>query len=120
MRTFGFYDFDELDARLARIERLLWLNRRATLKEEELQMASQQTLDALTAKVKANTDATQSAALALTGFVATVADLTAQLKAAIANDDDAAIKDVTAKLDANNATLTAAIPAVAAAVPANT
>jgi len=83
-------------------------------------MADQATLDRLTADVKKNTDAAQSAAAALTGFVATVTDLTAQLQAAIASNDQTAIAAAADAIEANNATLTAAIPAVATAVAAGT
>lgn len=83
-------------------------------------MASKEHLDALTAQVKANTDAANAASQALAGFVATVTDLTAKLQAAIASDDDDAVKAAADAIAANNATLTAAIPQVAAAVPQNT
>lgn len=86
-------------------------------------MATKATLDALTANVKANTDATASATLALTGFVKSTADLTKALQDAIANSeasDDPAVKAAADAIAANNASLTAAIPAVAAAVEANT
>lgn len=89
-------------------------------KEGRFDMATQATLDKLTADVAANTSAAQAASLALTGFVKTVTDLTAQLQDAIAAGDESAIQAAAAAIEANNATLTAATPAVAAAVAANT
>lgn len=83
-------------------------------------MADQATLDRLTADVKANTDATAAAAAALSGFVVTVADLTAKLQAAIAADDTAAIAAAADAIEANNVALSAAVPAVASAVVSNT
>ena len=91
--------------------------------QENDDMATKATLDALTASVAANTNATQSAALALNGFVKSTADLTAQLQAAIAASDAADDTDVKAAVDAitaNNAALTAAVPAVSQAVSTNT
>src|SRR5581483_3146437 len=87
---------------------------------ETSDMATKEHLDALTAQVKANTDATAAAQAALTGYVATVSDLTAKLQAAIASDDDDAVKAAADAIAANNAVLTAATPAVAAAVTAGT
>lgn len=88
-------------------------------KTEKINMATQAELDALTAQVTANTSITASAALALNGFVKTVADLTAQLQAAVSSNDSTAINAVTAALAANNVALSGAVPAVAAAVSAN-
>lgn len=88
--------------------------------EQEFDMATQETLDRLTVNVQANTDAAAAAALALTGFVTTVADLTAALQAAIEADDEVAIKAAADAIEANNTTLVAAIPKVAEAVKAGT
>jgi hypothetical protein len=85
-------------------------------------MATQETLDKLTASVAENTDATAAAALALTGFIQTTADLTAALKAAMdkAGVDDPTVLAAVAAIDSNNGALRAAVPAVAAAVTDNT
>lgn len=83
-------------------------------------MADQATLDALAKAVSDNTNATHAAETALAGFVKTVSDLTAQLQAAVASNDQAAVQAAVDALSANNAALTAAIPATAAAVTANT
>src|SRR5665647_1003176 len=82
---------------------------------EDSLMATKEVLDRLIADVTANTNATAAAAQALTGFQATVADLTQKLQDAIAGagNVDPAIVDAAAALEANNATLTAATPAVA-------
>ena len=61
-----------------------------------------------------------AATLALNGFVKSAADLTAQLQTAIADNDDVAVKAAADAIAANNASLTAAVPAVAAAVVAGT
>lgn len=115
--AFWGYTWNDLQAQLNRIEaRLISL----TLQEGRFEMATQATLDRLNADVAANTSATQAAALALAGFVKTVADLTAQLQAAIASDDEAAIKAAADALEANNTQLSAAVPTTAAAVAANT
>lgn len=87
---------------------------------ETYTMATQATLARMQASVQANTDATKAAADALTHYAQTNADLTAQLKEAIANDDDAAISAAADALDKNNADLLAGVPATAAAVTANT
>src|ERR1035437_6141881 len=74
--------------------------------QEKFVMATQVQLDQLTADVKANTDATAAASAALTGFVATVSDLTAKLQAAIAASASAVDPAITAAataLEANNA-----------------
>lgn len=83
-------------------------------------MATKEHLDALNAQVAANTSAVNSARAALDGYVKTVSDLTAQLQAALANDDDDAVKAAADALAANNATLSASAGATAAAVVANT
>src|SRR5882757_8539242 len=71
------------------------------LKTQELDdMATKETLDALTASVKANTNATAAAKQALDGYVKSNADLTAQLKAAVAGSDAADDADVKAAVDA--------------------
>ncbi len=114
------YFDQEIAARLSRIERLLNLLLRAIVEEEVISVATQQTLDQLTASVRANTDAAASAAAALNGFVSTVADLTKQLQDAIASGDEAAVKAAAEAIDANNKVLAAAVPAVSQAVPANT
>jgi predicted metal-dependent hydrolase len=90
------------------------------LQERKLHMATQATLDRLNADVTANTNAVSAAAAALTGFINTVASLTAQLQAAIAAGDDTAIAAAATALEANNATLTAATPAMAQAIVAGT
>ena len=83
-------------------------------------MSSAADITRLQSDVAANTNATSAAAVALTGFVSTVAALTAQLQAAINSDDSAAVEAAANALEANNVALTAAVPATAAAVVANT
>ena len=85
-------------------------------------MATQETLDRLTADVTANTNATQAAAQALSGYVATIAELTKKLQDALSASgvDDPTVVAAAAALEANTAALTAAVPTVAAAVEANT
>ena len=95
------------------------LLRQSNLMERQ-EMATQETLDRLTADVTANTNATASATAALTGFVKTVADLTAQLQTAVAGGDEDAIKAAADAIEANNTAMNAAIPQVASAVIANT
>lgn len=103
----------------SKIDTLTGLVRRLLAQDERFQMATQATLDRLNAAVAADTNAVSAASKALTGFIATVADLTAQLQAAIAAGDDAAVAAAATALEANNAALTAATPATAAAVAAN-
>lgn len=98
----------------------VWKLRTELRAEKEIIMATQDEIDALNVQVTANTNATQAAAAALTGFVKTVADLTAKLEAAVASNDSSAIQAATAALKANNDALTAAVPATATAVTANT
>lgn len=83
-------------------------------------MATKADLDKLAADVTANTSAVASATQALMAYASSNATLTAQLQAALANDDSAAVEAAASALEANNAALTAAVPAVAAAVVANT
>ena len=116
--TYTLY-FD-LAQRLARIERGVSLLLRAQKIEERFDMATQATLDALTASVKANSDGVASATAALQGFVQTVADLQTKLQAAIDSGDDAAVQAAADAISANAATLIAAVPAVAEAVVAGT
>lgn len=110
----------DLAVRLARIERGVGILLRALKTEEKFEMATQATLDALTKSVKDNTDATAAAADALHGFVKTVADLTAKLQTAIDAGDDLAVQAAADAIAANNITLSAAVPNVAAAVVAGT
>lgn len=94
---------------------------RLVINETEFEnMATKEHLDALAATVSANTDAVASAKLALEGFVKSNEDLTKKLQDALASDDDAAVSAAVDAMAANNNTLRAAIPTVAAAVPANT
>ncbi len=97
---------------------------RALLKEEEVNhMVTRQTLDALKAEVSRDTDAVSAATAALTHYAQTNADLTKQLQDALANassTDDAEVQNAVAALKANNDALTAAAPAVAQDVVANT
>lgn len=76
----------------------------------------------LVASVAENTSAANAAAEALTAFANSNAKLTQALQDAIANNTDVApdIKAAADAIDANNATLRTHIPAVAAAVAANT
>jgi hypothetical protein len=113
----GWWDFQEVKAQLNRIEWKLDAFRR---QEGRFDMATQANLDRLNAAVAADTSAVSAATKALTGFVQTVSDLTAQLQAAIASGDDAAVTAAATALEANNATLIAAVPATAAAVVAST
>ena len=106
---------DIIDVRLSSISRQLQI-----VTHGGINVATQAELDALNTQVTANTNATAAVAQALQGFVKTVADLTAQLQAAVAAGDSAAIVAATAALAANNTALTAAIPATAAAVIVNT
>lgn len=110
----------KLDLVLDRLNTVLDVELAEAINEEETSMATQATLDKLTAQVSANTSATAAAAAALAGFIATVADLTQKLQDAIASGDETAVKAAADAIEANNATLTAATPAVAAAVEANT
>lgn len=82
-------------------------------------------LDRLISATTANTDATKSAAAALTAYVASNAELTAKLKTALdeLDADTDGLDEVKAAADAieaNNQTLKASIPQVAAAVTDNT
>lgn len=117
-------EWDSLFAQVIGLRRDMYSLRRAvdalTLTDQENAMATQAELDDLNAQVTANTNATQAAAAALAGFVKTVADLTAQLEAAVASNDSPAIQAATAALKANNDALAAAVPATATAVTANT
>jgi len=88
--------------------------------EKGYEMATQATLDRLNADLTKNADATQAAAAALEGFVKTVADLTAELQAAIDSNDEAAIAAAADKLEANNTFLQSKIPETAKAVTDNT
>lgn len=90
------------------------------INQEKNQMATAETLARLQDDVRKNTDAAAAAKLALEGFVTTVADLTKQLQDAIAGGDEDAIKAAADAIEANNAALTAAIPATSTAVAANT
>jgi len=91
------------------------------LKQQERRfMATQAELDRLNAAVTADTNAVSAATKALTGFQATVADLTQKLQDAIASGDSAAITKAADDLEANNAALAAATPATAAAIVAGT
>lgn len=82
-----------------------------------------QQLEALKKTVSDNTNAVQSATMALTGYAQSTAELTSKLQAALAAadaTDDLAVQDAIAALAKNNTDLVAAVPAVAAAVVANT
>lgn len=112
-----YHDAAQVEARLRAIESKLDL----ILKKQETEyMATSETLTRLQDDVRKNTDAAAAAKLALEGFVATVSDLTAKLQAAIEGGDEDAIKAAADAIEANNATLTASIPATATAVAANT
>lgn len=105
-----------INARLARIERFMEHITGVELKEEQTAMATNETLQRLNANLKANTDATAAVKDALQHYAQSSADLTAQLQAAIANNDEAAISEAANQLAQNNADLLANVPAAAAAV----
>lgn len=111
-------------AALARIERQLGAISRSLgiilTNERRDQMATQETLARLNAAVAADRDAVNATKVALAGYVATVTELTAKLQAAIQGDDEQAVIDAAAALEANNADLQSAIPQTAAAVVQNT
>jgi hypothetical protein len=104
----------DLFARLSRIERNTMLIMRELKVEEKAYMATQAELDALAAAVTANTAESTAAAAALATFVAKVADLTAQLQAAVASGDSAAINAATTALVQNNAVLAGVVPPASA------
>jgi predicted metal-dependent hydrolase len=116
----GEYYVTQLDSIERKLDALDTLIRWFINREGRYNMATQATLDRLNADVTANTNAVSAAAAALTGFINTVASLTAQLQAAIAAGDDTAIAAAATALEANNATLTAATPAMAQAIVAGT
>jgi hypothetical protein len=92
------------------------------LQEERLDaMAIKDTITKLQGDVRDNKNAADAVKTALEGYAKVNADLTQQLKDAIANDADAAaLEEIATQLEANNAELHAAAPATAAAVVANT
>jgi hypothetical protein len=102
------------------------INRKLSLllkNQETDDMATKQTLDALIASTTANTNAANAAKAALDHYAQSAADDAKKLADAIANSDaadDPAVKAAIDTLTANNATLTAATPQVAAAVAAGT
>lgn len=107
------------DARLARIERLLLQLVRVDLETERSLMALKVTDQALISQIHRNTNVTQAATLALTSLQASVTDLTKKLADAIADSsaaDDPDVQAALAELTANNDSMTAATPVVAAAV----
>lgn len=123
MRLFGFHihrcnrPWDEAPPYAIELREML----RLLINETEFEnMATKEHLDALATQVSANTDAVASAKIALDGFVKSNEDLTKKLQAALASDDDAAVSAAVDAMVANNNTLRAAIPTVAAAVDANT
>ena len=75
---------------------------------------------ALIAAVKAEDDVVDSAIVLINGQVATLADIKAQLAAAIASNDPAALQAVADSIGASVTDITAKKDALAAAVAANT
>ena len=112
-----FSQLDRIENKLDALTRTVNL---FIFKEGKFNVATQAELDRLNAAVAADTSAVAAASTALTGFIKTVADLTAQLQVAIASGDSAAVTAAAAALEANNAVLTASIPVTAAAVVAGT
>jgi hypothetical protein len=105
----------KVDALMTRVEIL-------SDQERERDMAEQEELANLIARVEENSDAVDSAKMALEGYLTQVATLTAQLEAAIANGGDVS-PDIKAAADAirlNTEQLRAAIPQVAEAVAEGT
>jgi hypothetical protein len=106
-----------------KLDLLLGLLHTVQNQQKDFRMATQAELDALTASVAKNTSASHAAATALTGFVKTVSDLTAELKAALASAtsvSDPAVVAAVAALDQNNTLLATATPVVAQAIVAGT
>lgn len=111
-----------IGAQVSRVERQQQLLMREQMEVEAQLMATKATDQALIAEVHRNTDVANAAKTALTSLQATTAELTQKLADAIANSDasdDADVKAVLDELKANNDSLAAATPAIAAAV-ANT
>lgn len=106
----------EIDARLARIERLLIAVSWAQRTEEKSDMATQATLAQLKAGLRKNTDIVASTKAALTHYAQSTAELTAKLQAALEGGDEAEVKAAADALDANNAELLASVPEVTGAV----
>ena len=109
-----------LNAQLKRIESKIDKLILSAGQELERDMAEQDEINNLMAKVQANTDAVQSAQTAMQGFVEITQKLTDELNAAVAQDNSAAIKAAADALAANNDQLLAAIPPMAQAIKANT
>lgn len=112
----------DTNARLARIERLLFLLVRAELAMESDLMALKATDQALINEVHRNTNVSKAAVTALTTLQGNVADLTQKLADAIANSDasdDADVLAALAELKTNNDSTAAATPQLAVAI-ANT
>ena len=109
-----------LNAQLKRIESKIDKLILSAGQELERDMAEQDEINNLMAKVQQNTDAVQSAQTAMQGFVEITQKLTDELNAAVAQDNSAAIKAAADALAANNDQLLAAIPPMAQAIKANT
>lgn len=115
----------ELRQTLQRMERKLDVIMRAMAleyrHEREVEMATVDTLARLQAELTENTDATSAVKTALETYAAANADLTQQLKDAIAaSADDDALQAIADQLDANNKALTDAAGATAKAATDNT
>lgn len=111
-----------VEARLARIERLLLILVRAASKEVDAIMALQATDLAVIAEIHRTTDVAAAANIALTKLAAKVGDLTTKLTEAIANSsaaDDPAVQAALAELKSSNDTTVATTAATASAI-ANT
>jgi hypothetical protein len=115
--------YDVIERIEHKLDQVLSLLHTVQNQQKDFRMATQAELDALTASVAKNTSLSQSVATAVTGIVKTVTDLTAELKAALANAtsvSDPAVVAAVAALDANNTLLGTAAPALAAAVVTGT
>src|SRR5262245_9226833 len=112
--------FSDITARLARIEykldRLMGNLGAKTNNIEDQIMSQQATLDELQEKIRINTNVVSAATDALTHYAQTTAELTEQLKQAMANDDEAQIQSAIEALDANNQALASHIGDVADAI----
>jgi hypothetical protein len=77
--------YDVIERIEHKLDQVLSLLHTVQNQQKDFRMATQAELDALTASVAKNTSLSQSVATAVTGIVKTVTDLTAELKAALAN-----------------------------------
>ena len=107
--------FQAIQTTLANIDYKLNVILTQLIKEGSLVMAQAATLDRLKADVAKNTNLVAAITQSLQGYVATVKDLTDKLQQALQSDDEAAVAAAADALEANNASLDAQAPQVAAA-----